>query len=270
MTFTNESVWQPGISSDIFKPFHPRLHIPEIAEMGFKVLEVGCYIPETGFKWQNRHEVEELVKLCEDFNIIIWSAHPPENYPLLLPEESERQKHKDTLKAFADFCKEIGAEYMPVHFWLPKEIFEKVGRFSYFDETLEFLESIYLEYQVMACLETLREPYSAISNQQLLDIVKARQPVLGMIMDTGHAHISDNLHEITRQGKNIIKSLHIHDNDGKDDSHYPPQRGTINWPEFIRDLKNISYQGPIIFEVNGEVEALQQTIDFYNTFFAQY
>jgi len=271
MTIDTKIVWQPGVCSGIFntdKPFCPRVHIPQMAQFGFKLLEVDCYVPGIGFEWQDQQKVDELIKLCEDFNIIIWSAHPPENQKLLMPDKIKREKHKDILKAFADFCHKIGAEYMPVHFWLPKEIFNEIGYFSYFNESIKFLESFYPKYQVRACLETLREPYSAISNQQLIDIVKSRQATLGMVMDTGHANISGNLHKITQQGKNVIKSLHIHNNNGKDDSHNPPQQGTIVWPEFIQDLRDISYQGPIMFEVKGTVGALQQTIDFYNTFFA--
>ena len=273
MKVDNKIAWQPGLCSGIFhieRRFCPCLDIPQMAQLGFKVLEVDCYIPEKGFEWQNQQKVDELIKVCQDFDITIWSAHPPENQSLLMPDKVERQKHKDILKAFVDFCHQVGAKYMPIHFWLPKKIFDEIGYLSYFDESIEFLESFYSKYQVRACLETLREPYSAISNQQLVDIVKSHQTSLGMIMDTGHAHISGNLHEITQQGKGIIKSLHIHDNYGKDDSHNSPPQGTIVWPEFIQDLKDISYQGPIMFEVRGAVGALQQTTDFYNTFFAQH
>jgi len=271
MLIDTKTAWKPGLCSSIFhaeKCFCPRLDIPRMAQLGFTILEVDCYFPEKGFEWQNQQKVDELISLCKDFNITIWSAHPPENYTLLMPDKKERQKHKDILKAFADFCQKIGAKYMPVHFWLPKHIFDEIGHFSYYDETIQFLESFYSKYKVTACLETIQEPYSANTNQQILDIVKSHQATLGMIMDTGHAHISNNLHEITQQGKNIIKSLHVHNNDGKIDYHNPPQNGTINWSEFIQDLKDISYQGPIIFEVKGTPEAPQQSIDFYNKFFA--
>ena len=246
-----------------------------MAKLGFNVIEVGCYIPELDFVWHDKKNIDELVKVCDDYGITIWSAHPPENDVLLMPDHKARQDHFELLKRFADFCNQVGAAYMPIHFWLPKNKFEEAGGFTCFDEVVAELCTFFDSYHVLPCLETLRSNASAISNSELLAIVKKNDSRLGMLLDTGHAQISNELHAITLNANRSVKSLHLHDNDGVQDLHRIPGTGVTDWTQFATDLKTIEYNGPIIFEHGGNLPkekiqpSLEQTMDFYRDVFRQ-
>ena len=48
-----------------------------------------------------------------------------------------------------------------------------------------------------------------------------------------------------------ILAVHIHDTDGRDDRHWLPGRGTINWQEFLDALDEIDFAGPRILELEA-------------------
>ena len=63
---------------------------------------------------------------------------------------------------------------------------------------------------------------------------------LGFCFDTGHAHIMGGVEREFDLMKDRIKSLHVHDNDGKKDSHLFPtlaKGGTIPWDRVMPMLR---------------------------------
>ena len=44
-------------------------------------------------------------------------------------------------------------------------------------------------------------------------------------------------------------TLHLSDNDGSGDQHRPPYFGTVNWPGVLSALRDISFPGPLTFEL---------------------
>lgn len=71
-----------------------------------------------------------------------------------------------------------------------------------------------------------------------------------------------------------MRSLHLHDNDGVNDTHQAPREGTgtIDWSQFTADLKTARYKGPIMYEVGyirpNEVDrALDDVMKHYHRVF---
>lgn len=276
----DEFFWKPAICTCVFRGdqadavFDPVRHVSLLAKKGFKLIELSCYIPRRDFDWRNKHKVDELLSVCADNGIDIWSAHPPENEVLLGTDENARQKHFDMLKEFADFCNQIGAAYMPIHLWSTTRSLEQIKADSLWNSIPAELEKLCLTSNVTLCVETLRNNVSMISNGNLLDMLKERNSCLGLLMDTGHAHISGDLHDVTLRAESFIKSLHLHDNDSVDDTHQIPdaKTGTIDWNRFAANLKHIRYTGPILYEIafipyNELDKALTKTIEHYQRFF---
>jgi sugar phosphate isomerase/epimerase len=44
--------------------------------------------------------------------------------------------------------------------------------------------------------------------------------------------------------------LHVHDNDGVKDWHWPPGYGNIDWSKVIRSLKKVNYKGVFMTEID--------------------
>lgn len=72
-------------------------------------------------------------------------------------------------------------------------------------------------------------------------------------LDLGHACLvcEDPADFIRKLGGKRLQALHVHDVDGIDDSHTLPFYGVINWPEVMKALKDIGYQGDFTYECGG-------------------
>ena len=54
--------------------------------------------------------------------------------------------------------------------------------------------------------------------------------------------------EALRKYSDIIKVLHVHDNNGRHDDHFAPFFGTIDWKDFSRALKESCFEGVLSLE----------------------
>jgi len=83
----------------------------------------------------------------------------------------------------------------------------------------------------------------------------AGQELFGFCLDTGHLQLAkkDPYEFITKMGSRI-KALHLHENNGKDDTHQLPftfgrdESSGVDWEGILRGLKEIGYQGTLNFE----------------------
>ncbi|WP_165221434.1 sugar phosphate isomerase/epimerase family protein [Aquisphaera insulae] len=79
-------------------------------------------------------------------------------------------------------------------------------------------------------------------------LVDLAHPALALALDTGHAHMSVNAVSETVAAGSLLATTHVHDNDGRRDSHDPPGWGTVPWADWIRALDEIGYEGPVVLE----------------------
>jgi sugar phosphate isomerase/epimerase len=85
---------------------------------------------------------------------------------------------------------------------------------------------------------------------------------LKYVFDTGHAHIGAGIaHEFAIM-KPRIRSLHVHDNDGKEDQHLFPmtEGGSIDWTATMDLLRTCDDPCPLLLELR-EVPAMQYPLD---------
>lgn len=82
-------------------------------------------------------------------------------------------------------------------------------------------------------------------------IAKLRSPQFVACIDTGHAQLTGTppAKLISGMNKNLVKCLHLHDNDGKDDLHQLPYSGVIDWDGVLSALKKAGYDGDLTFEI---------------------
>ncbi len=77
---------------------------------------------------------------------------------------------------------------------------------------------------------------------KLLDEVDSAAEA-GICLDLGHAHVLGGVVEELEAALPRLAHLHVHDNDGQEDSHLAPGRGTIPWREVLTRLQSIGYSG---------------------------
>jgi sugar phosphate isomerase/epimerase len=77
----------------------------------------------------------------------------------------------------------------------------------------------------------------------------------GVCLDFGHAHMMGGVGEAIETLSGHIITTHVHDNNGREDSHLVPFAGSIDWPESLASLWKIGYAGPLVFEVADHGDA---------------
>jgi sugar phosphate isomerase/epimerase len=74
---------------------------------------------------------------------------------------------------------------------------------------------------------------------------------VGACLDTGHAHLAGDLHNLVHRLAGHIRMIHGNDNSGQFDDHQPPGDGGIDWEPLLRELVTIGFHGTIILELAG-------------------
>lgn len=67
-------------------------------------------------------------------------------------------------------------------------------------------------------------------------VVDYRCPAVGICYDSGHAHIAEGAVTVLKILAPHVVTVHLHDNDGKEDQHLIPGQGTIDWPAVVAVL----------------------------------
>jgi sugar phosphate isomerase/epimerase len=103
---------------------------------------------------------------------------------------------------------------------------------------------------VVVCVENM--PPGVHPGSRMADLfallAEIDQPELALALDTGHAHITSTVAAETRAADRLLRTTHVHDNNGRQDTHHPPGLGTINWPGWVEALDAIDYRGPVMLE----------------------
>ncbi|MDP9055280.1 MAG: sugar phosphate isomerase/epimerase [Acidobacteriota bacterium] len=91
---------------------------------------------------------------------------------------------------------------------------------------------------------------------------------LDYVFDIGHAHMGAGIEHEFAIMKPRIRSLHLHDNDGKEDQHLFPMAvgGSINWKSAMQLLRSCPGQYPLMLELR-EVATLKHPLDEINCVF---
>ena len=187
----------------------------------------------------------------------------------------------EKLFRWIDMYEEIGIKNMVLHCDNLSET--NLSREEKIEKNIEKLQ-ILAEYiknkEITVCLENLR-PHSP-EETELVDrsaddllyiIERIGSSKFGICLDTGHLNLTDkNQREFILKAGDKLKALHITDNDGNTDQHLMPfNRGTVDFPEIIKALKEIKYNGIFNLEIPGErsipLELRDAKIEYIKAFY---
>ncbi len=155
----------------------------------------------------------------------------------------------------------IGARYMAIHPIMPfgadKHTEEQAAEM--WKINIDFftrLADVGEKYGVTVCVENMPFKYLPISSvADILKLVKAvNHPYVRVCLDTGHANVvkPDPAESVKIIGKEYLKILHVHGNDGSDDLHYNPMQvgDTVDWEAFSAALREIGFDGVVNLETS--------------------
>lgn len=135
---------------------------------------------------------------------------------------------------------------------------------------LEFMSRLTKEAEkngVIICFENMPMPrMSMASPEACLNFAKEiNSPNFKICLDTGHCTMLNVKpgDAVRMLGKEYLQTLHVHDNDGRNDLHWVPYAGVIDWDDFQSALQEIGFDGCVSLETippkkfTGEIRKLQ-------------
>jgi len=220
--------------------------LAQVAENGFTAVEIFC--SRAHFDYSSKQEIEAIKGMLEHQKLQLASLHAPTSKDTSAMRESgiplsvcevervRRIEAMDEFKRAIDVAEELAFPRMVMHMGGSREAADPRKRDAAFS-TLEHLVLHAKHVGVTLCVENTT---SEMGQPEYLRafVDETRLTGLRFNFDVGHAFLGDG-EEAGRIAKafepmrELVASVHLHDNHGEKDEHLPPYDGSIDWQNAI-------------------------------------
>ena len=219
---------------------------------------IGAEVVEVLPDWRAFPDPLPLRQMVEDRGLKIHSAHgcwggqsiQAQRVDLGNPDPKTWADSVDDLRRCLDWLQAAGGTCLVVHpggLSEPENLARRRGALT---RGLSALADDSAGSGVTICVENMPPgvfPGSRMAElREIVDEIDRAEVALAL--DTGHARISGDVPLETLAAGHRLRTTHVHDNDGRQDTHLPPGSGTIDWGEWVEALDAIDYRGPILLE----------------------
>lgn len=210
-------------------------------------------------------ELESVRAACADLGLTAWSAHSWVQLPGSTAQVDSVLPHLVSSIAAAG---RLGVQVVVVHAARPPENPTGPDRREALARALQNVVPTAAENTITLAVENCSDREDLAF---LIDVVDSlKLPNVGFNIDTGHAQI----HHIgapaaIRMMGHRLATTHLQDNFGERDDHLPPGKGTIDWAEVWKALREVEYSGTLMVEISDcppgrEPDARADTQDAYD------
>jgi sugar phosphate isomerase/epimerase len=253
--------------------------LSKIQQAGIGAVEIFC--ARQHLDYTNKAQVNELGHWFRDSDLKLHSLHAPmysdeiwgrsgphAMVTITEPVKGERFRMVDEIKRALEIAEVIPFRYLIQHIGVSGEEFDmrKV------DAAFSALEQIHLFARARG-VEVLLEntPNGFSTAERLQNFEELTHVGLNYCFDTGHANMSPAgmEHEFNLM-KPRIRSTHVHDNNGKEDSHLFPllsEGGVIDWRKTMELVRTLPASVPLLLELKerpdlaAPLETVRQIFD---------
>lgn len=246
--------------------------IREIADMGFKGVELIGWTEEAYREYYTHEKNKELKKLIADLGLTLTNF----NYNALDLSQNDpamRKANMEIYKMALETAYELGAKTFTNTCPYPFSLFPEypmvkdipiMGTLSVnadMNRDWEANYQIYVE-SVRECCKLAKEaglkvlieahPYRWIHNVDgmLRLYEKVGMDNLGFNFDPSHLHQSGEIPQCAiYQLRGKLHHVHLSDNDTFTNAHWRPGQGKMDWPAIIKALSDIGYDGGLSLEL---------------------
>ena len=174
-------------------------------------------------------------------------------------EEELRRKTVAYQKEFIRRGAEIGIPIFVIH--PSDEPFSdeiRPQKIAYAKECLAELAECAAACGVTVAVEDLPRTCLGNCSKELLDIISVDDR-LRICFDTNHM-LSEPLDDFLRACASKIVTTHVSDYDFKNERHWLPGEGDVNWKSLFDTLDEVGYRGPILYELSlaQDMESLKR------------
>jgi len=251
--------WMIGFHTWSFASLSLEEALKHIREAGFTEVEISADKIHMDPRIYPRSKIPRLRSLLDDLGLHPNSMHAPiKGIDLSAGSPRLRERSLDLLGRTLEYCRAVGCSILVVH---PNHTdslplgWDAMKRNSI--EALRVVAEKAEDLGVRIALENMIDKDGRRFGGRVSDLKEIISAVgsnnIGICFDTGHTNLLTDPNislydEIIKAGEHLW-TLHLHDNDGKDDWHLPPGMGSIDWSRVIEALWNIGYDGVFMMEI---------------------
>lgn len=199
---------------------------------------------------------KKLREHLDEVGIFCNQAHAPFTFKYGMEKNISEQKYLWMVHAL-ESASILGATNIVVHSVnVPEGVSFEEYNVQYYKSFIPYCEKfgIHIAVENLFNRDTKRKRITGKlgSPAELNSIVeKINSPWVVACVDIGHAALTGYEPEdfIKGMNPNILKALHVQDNDYIDDRHILPYTGQLNWEAIMSSLKKADYDGDLTFEI---------------------
>ena len=194
---------------------------------------------------------------AEDAGIEISQVHGP--WPTDDTTAENRAKTLENMRLAVYGCHCLGAPYLIIHPQMPYGWGREEDADFALSLTIELMKNLMPDcekYGVTLCLENMPMTAHRISTMDRIAeaVEMVGHPNAAICFDTGHTNVyGHDLGDAVRTAGKYLRTLHVHDNDGKADRHQLPWLGSADWNSFTAALAETGFDGVMSLETRGPV-----------------
>jgi sugar phosphate isomerase/epimerase len=247
----------------------------QVARAGFQGVEIFC--ARSHFEYTVKTEVRAMASALEAHQLQLVSLHAPNRRDLSAMRESgtplsiceiervRRIEAMDELKRVIDVADDLPYARLILHMGGSRETADPRKR----DAAFSSLEHLILHARHADVTISVENTQSEMGNPDYLRafVDETRLNGLRFTFDIGHAHLAEfpeeqRLEKSFSPLRELVSSVHLHDNHGEKDEHLPPYDGSIDWPGAIPLLKSTPQNGglPLVLELKEKTGPEAPTI----------
>lgn len=235
--------------------------LEKMKEQGYSAIDYQDFVnTETPLFEKSFYEFEkylrEQVRIIGQNGLLIHQTHGPWRSPPRDVTQEDRDERFDKMCRSIEGTAILGCNNMVIHPIMPFSTRDMEHAEETYEMNLEFmrrLTDVGREYGVTICYENMPMPnFSIATPDQILRFVKEiNDDYFRICLDTGHCRVVgvSPADAVRLVGKEYLRALHIHDNNGLRDYHWSLYSGDIDWESFGKALHEIEYEGVISLEV---------------------
>jgi len=243
-------------ASSVFVNYSIQDAISLVAQAGFEGIDIWCGRPHVYRKDFSPAELKEIRHQIEASGLAVVSVMPAFfRYPhsLSSPNEIVRQDSLDYMRQSMDNAVALGAKtvlIVPSHSLFGQNLADARQRLL---DSIDVLCRYAQQYEIRLGLEPANRMVTDLVNtagdakQMIQDLDHSN---LGVVIDTGHIHLSDETPEqaVKNLGPMLLQ-VHINDNDGRRQQNLIPGDGNFEFAGFLQDLAEAGYDGFLSLEL---------------------
>lgn len=246
--------------------FDDKTAVKMIKEAGFDCFDYSMYWAKGEKNMLGEDYIErarDLRAYADGLGIECNQAHAPFDVRHTDKFDISNEKYLELVRSL-EFASIMGAKTVVVHAikdGVPDSIDMKKLNREFYLSLVPYCEKFGIDISVENLFEYkdgVFKPVFAQPDEHIEFVKSLNSDRFNVCLDIGHSALTGVKPQdaVSGMDKNILKALHIHDNDFTGDRHLMPYLGKFEWDEICGALKSIGYDGELTFEIFGTLNKI--------------